>query len=112
MADTTQVATLATPLPSRDDIERASKFTREPFLPEGEDAAAVLAPGTAHRRAFDAALAERPDLVLWQVGTNAILRDASVDRVAAVIGEGVRRLKAAGAEIVISYWAKEVAGWL
>jgi ribonuclease E len=58
MADTTQVATTATPLPSRDDIERASKFTREPFLPEGEDAATVLAPGTAHRRAFDAALAE------------------------------------------------------
>ena len=58
MADTTQVATTATHLPSRDDIERASKFTREPFLPEGEDAATVLAPGTAHRRAFDAALAE------------------------------------------------------
>ncbi len=45
-------------LPSPDDIERASKFTREPFLAEGEDAAAVLAPGTPHRRAFDAALAE------------------------------------------------------
>src|SRR5687768_17336058 len=57
MAETTQVATTAT-LPSRNDIERASKFTREPFLPEGEDAATVLAPGTAHRRAFDAALAE------------------------------------------------------
>ena len=58
MAETTQVATTATPLPSRDDIERASKFTREPFLSEGEDAATVLAPGAAHRRAFDAALAE------------------------------------------------------
>jgi ribonuclease E len=57
MADTTQVATVAT-LPSLDDIERASKFTREPFLSEGEDAATVLAPGTAHRRAFDAAMAE------------------------------------------------------
>ena len=51
---------MATPvtLPSSDDIERASKFTREPFLAEGEDAATVLAPGTPHRRAFDAALAE------------------------------------------------------
>jgi ribonuclease E len=58
MADTTQVATMATPLPSTDDIERASKFTREPFLSEGEDAASVLAPGTPHRRAFDAAMAE------------------------------------------------------
>jgi ribonuclease E len=52
------VATMATTLPSTDAIERASKFTREPFLTEGEDAAALLAPGTAHRRAFDAAIAE------------------------------------------------------
>ncbi len=44
--------------PSPDDIARASKFTREPLLPEGEDAASLLAPGTPHRRAFDAALAE------------------------------------------------------
>jgi len=58
MAETTTVATTATPLPSTDAIERASKFTREPFLSEGEDAAALLAPGTAHRRALDTALAE------------------------------------------------------
>jgi ribonuclease E len=57
MAETTPVATPAT-LPSPKDIERASKFTREPFLTEGEDAATVLAPGTPHRRAFDAAIAE------------------------------------------------------
>jgi ribonuclease E len=58
MAETTTVATTATPLPSTDAIERASTFTREPFLSEGEDAAALLAPGTAHRRALDTALAE------------------------------------------------------
>ena len=57
MAETTSVATTAT-LPSSDDLARASKFTREPLLPEGEDAASLLAPGTPHRRAFDAALAE------------------------------------------------------
>ena len=51
------MATTAT-LPSSKDIERASQFTREPLLPEGEDAAALLAPGTPHRRAFDAAMAE------------------------------------------------------
>ena len=58
LAETTQVATTATTLPSTDAIERASQFTREPFLTEGEDAASLLAPGTAHRRALDAALAE------------------------------------------------------
>jgi superfamily II DNA or RNA helicase len=58
MAETTPVATRATTLPSIDEIERASRFTREPFVSDGEDAAALLAPGTAHRRALDAALAE------------------------------------------------------
>jgi ribonuclease E len=58
MAETTPVAATVTTLPSTHAIERASKFTREPFLSEGEDPAALLAPGTAHRRAFDAALAE------------------------------------------------------
>src|SRR5262245_52070093 len=57
MAETTPVAAPAT-LPSSKDIERASQFTREPFVSEDEDAATVLAPGTAHRRAFDAAIAE------------------------------------------------------
>jgi ribonuclease E len=61
MAETTPVADRATTLPSIDEIERASRFTREPFLSEGEDATATLAPGTAHRRAFDAALAELED---------------------------------------------------
>jgi ribonuclease E len=58
MAETTPVATTVTTLPSTDAIERASKFTREPFVLEGEDPATILAPGTAHRRALDAALAE------------------------------------------------------
>src|SRR5919198_927100 len=58
MAETTQVATTVTTLPSIDEIERASKFTREPFVQDGEDPAVTLAPGSAHRRALDAALAE------------------------------------------------------
>ena len=46
------------PIPSDDAIERAAAFTREPFVLEGEDAAAALAPGSPRRRALDAALAE------------------------------------------------------
>src|SRR4051795_3825829 len=54
-----ETATLAVaPLPSSDDLERATSFTREPFLLEGEDAATALAPGTPRRRALDSALAE------------------------------------------------------
>ena len=48
----------ATHAPTSADLERAAKFTREPFLTEGEDRATALAPGTPRRVAFDAALAE------------------------------------------------------
>ena len=40
------MADQATHAPTPADLERAEKFTREPFLFEGEDAAAALAPGT------------------------------------------------------------------
>ena len=46
---------------SGDDLERAEAFAREPFVLEGEDAADALEPGTARRRALDAALAEIAD---------------------------------------------------
>ncbi|MGZ8635094.1 MAG: hypothetical protein ACXWZZ_14735, partial [Solirubrobacteraceae bacterium] len=51
-------AVVAAPLPSSYDLERASAFTREPFLLEGEDPEVSLAPGTPRRQAFDAVLAE------------------------------------------------------
>src|SRR4051812_50121851 len=39
-------------------LARAEKFTLEPFVHEGEDAAVVLAAGTPRRHALDDALAE------------------------------------------------------
>ena len=48
----------STPLPSTDAIARAERFTRERFIYDGETAAEALAPGSARRRALDAALAE------------------------------------------------------
>ncbi len=56
MAKTSEVAARAA-VPSSADIERAAKFVREPFLLDGEGPEA-LAPGTARRRALDAALKE------------------------------------------------------
>jgi superfamily II DNA or RNA helicase len=53
MADRTEVAQKAA-LPSPEDIERVEQFTREPFTPDLD----AMEPGTARRRAFDAALAE------------------------------------------------------
>ncbi len=56
MANTSEVAAHAA-VPSSDEIDRAAKFAREPFLLDGEGPEA-LAPGTARRRALDAALKE------------------------------------------------------
>ena len=58
MADSTAVADSAATLPSSTDLERVQQFTREPFVLEGEDLATALAPDSARRVAFDAALAE------------------------------------------------------
>ncbi len=56
MAKTSDVAASAA-VPSNADIERAAEFAREPLLLDGEGPEA-LAPGTARRRALDAALSE------------------------------------------------------
>jgi superfamily II DNA or RNA helicase len=56
MAKTSEVATPVA-VPSSADIERVAVFAREPFLLDGEGPEA-LAPGTARRRALDAALRE------------------------------------------------------
>jgi superfamily II DNA or RNA helicase len=52
------VAVAATSVPKSSDIKRAEKFTREVFVHAGETVDVALAPGTARRRAFDAALLE------------------------------------------------------
>ena len=46
-------------------------------------------------------IAAQPDLVLWQVGTNAVLRDETAAQEAPVLRDGIARLKAAGADIVL-----------
>ncbi len=58
MAESTPVALAAASIPSSADVTRAEKFVRERFLHEGEESGVALAPGSARRRALDAALAE------------------------------------------------------
>jgi hypothetical protein len=57
MADTSSAA-VAAPVLSAEERSRVEEFTRELFLHEGEALEDALAPGTARRRAFDAAVAE------------------------------------------------------
>jgi superfamily II DNA or RNA helicase len=52
------VALVATSVPNPSDISRAESFTREAFVHAGETTEDALGPGTARRRAVDAALQE------------------------------------------------------
>ncbi|HWH92321.1 MAG TPA: DEAD/DEAH box helicase family protein, partial [Baekduia sp.] len=58
MAESMPPAVEAATIPDPTLVARAEAFTRERFVHEGEDAAVALAPGSARRRALDAALAE------------------------------------------------------
>ncbi|MEZ5786673.1 MAG: SGNH/GDSL hydrolase family protein [Xanthobacteraceae bacterium] len=51
---------------------------------------------------FDTSVAaEKPDLVLWQLGTNAVLRDKPASSVSATVREGVARIKALDADVIL-----------
>jgi acyl-CoA thioesterase-1 len=45
--------------------------------------------------------AEDPDLVLWQVGSNAVLQDVPAQQASAPLHEGLDRLRAADADVVL-----------
>jgi acyl-CoA thioesterase I len=61
----------------------------------GDEIAGMLA------RLDSAVITEKPDLVLWQLGTNSLLRDRAVPPHASPLHEGLARLKAVGAEVVL-----------
>ena len=46
-------------------------------------------------------IAARPDLVLWQVGTNSVLRDHPLRLHSVLLREGIIQLKEAGADVVL-----------
>ena len=61
----------------------------------GEEANDMLA------RFETSVMAEKPDLVIWQVGTNSVLRSSPLAEASILIREGVRRLKASGADVIL-----------
>jgi acyl-CoA thioesterase I len=46
-------------------------------------------------------LSHQPDLVIWQMGTNAVLQDFDIARYRQVVRDGLERLKNAGIDIII-----------
>jgi acyl-CoA thioesterase-1 len=93
-------STSAASYPSRLADELARRFPGHEITilnrgVNGNEAADMLA------RLDTAVIAEKPDLVLWQVGTNSVLRDKPLQPHAPLLHEGLARMKATGADVVI-----------
>ena len=56
---------------------------------------------TCWRASSSGVIAEKPDLVLWQVGTNSVLRDDPLAPHRSLLHDGIVRLKATGADVVL-----------
>jgi lysophospholipase L1-like esterase len=61
----------------------------------GDDAPEMM------KRLQTAVLDMKPDLVIWQVGTNAVLRDLDPAETTKLVGEGIAQIQAAGADVVL-----------
>ena len=61
----------------------------------GEDAPEMM------KRLQTSVIDMKPDLVIWQVGTNAVLRNLDPVETAKLVSEGVGRIQAAGADLVL-----------
>jgi lysophospholipase L1-like esterase len=61
----------------------------------GDDAPEMM------KRLQTAVLDMKPDLVIWQVGTNAVLRNLDPAETTKLVGEGVAQIQAAGADVVL-----------
>jgi acyl-CoA thioesterase-1 len=86
--------------PSRLELELGRHFPGHPITVlnrgvGGEEAGDMLA------RFNSDVIDERPHLVLWQVGTNSLLRDRPLEQRATVLHEGLARLKAIRKDVVL-----------
>jgi len=61
----------------------------------GEDAPEMM------KRLQTAVIDLHPDLVIWQVGTNAVLRNLDPEETAKLVEEGIGRIQAAGSDVVL-----------
>jgi lysophospholipase L1-like esterase len=61
----------------------------------GEDAPEMM------KRLQTSVIDAHPDLVIWQVGTNAVLRNLDPTETANLVEDGIARIQAAGADLVL-----------
>jgi lysophospholipase L1-like esterase len=86
--------------PSRLAAYLADDFPNNDFTVVNRGVSGETAPDMLAR--FDAhVFAEKPDLVIWQVGTNSLLRDHPMKPHLSLLEAGLVRLQAAGTDIVL-----------
>jgi len=61
----------------------------------GEDAPEMM------KRMQSAVIDKKPDLVIWQVGTNAVLRNLDPGETAKLVEDGVARIQTSGSDVVL-----------
>ena len=86
--------------PSRLAVELKTQFPRASINVinrgvGGETARDMLA------RFDDQVIAEKPDMVVWQVGSNSVLREQPLAPAGALIREGLHKLKKVGADVIL-----------
>lgn len=86
--------------PSRLAVELQTLFPKQKFTVLNKGVNGETVPDML-RRFDDAVIANKPDLVLWQLGTNSLLRDHPVRDSGASIRDGLNRMRAAGADVVL-----------
>jgi len=85
--------------PSRLNEELSRRFPGQPIVVinrgvNGEEVGDML-------RRFDEAMAVKPDLVLWQLGTNSVIRNHPFNDHGAAIRVGLDKIRLTGADVVL-----------
>ncbi|MBN9596801.1 MAG: SGNH/GDSL hydrolase family protein [Afipia sp.] len=85
--------------PSRLERELRQRFPDTPISVinqgvNGEDTASMMA-------RMDAVLAPKPDLIIWQLGTNTLLRDGNIPETGTLLQAGINRIKKTGADVLL-----------
>ncbi|EGP07362.1 lipolytic enzyme [Bradyrhizobiaceae bacterium SG-6C] len=85
--------------PSRLERELRQRFPESPITVinqgvNGEDTASMMA-------RMEAVLAPKPDLVIWQLGTNTLLRDGNIPETGTLLQAGIARIKKTGADVLL-----------
>jgi lysophospholipase L1-like esterase len=93
-------STPAANYPNRLAVELKQHFPKNPITvlnrgANGEEIADML------QRFDSAVVAAKPDLVLWQLGTNSIIRDHTLSAHDSSIHAGLEKIRAVGADVVL-----------